>query len=293
MSCLIGSRSPGAFWWGVSFILVILAPPLHAAGQSGKIASPERTFIGPDGNPLPFKTDAEIMEFMLTARVADETTIGTGINRPQKVTLEKDGVRANAIFREADRTERNAHVGGEFYRVFRDSYLFEPAAYQLALRLGITNIPPAVRRRIGGRDGSLQIWIEDLLNEEDKETFKPPSVAAWVRQLRDMILFDNLICNVDRNSGNILVGSNHTLVMVDHTRGFQEKTAVMDPKRLNLVNRETWEKFQNLTEQEIRDAVRPYLTPQEMSALVRRHQAILEHIEALIEERGEDAVVMP
>ena len=282
--------SAGILW--IALLLVVLASPLQAARQSTEIASPERTFIGPDGNPLPFKNDAEVMEFLKTAEVIDEKPIGQGINRSLKALLEKDGVRAYAAFREADRTERDAYVGGQSYRVFRDSFLFEPAAYQLALRIGITNIPPAVRRRVGGRDGSMQIWIEDLLDEE-KDGFKPPNITAWVRQLRDMILLDNLICNVDRNASNILVTSDYTLAMIDHTRGFQEKTDIMDPERLTVVNQDTWEHFKTLTEQDIRDAVRPYLSPQEMSRLVRRHEVIIEHFEALIEERGEGSVVIP
>ncbi len=81
--------------------------------------------------------------------------------------------------------------------------------------------------------------------------------------------------------------------MIDHTRGFQEKTDIMDPERLTVVNQDTWEHFKTLTEQDIRDAVRSYLSPQEMSRLVRRHEVIIEHIEALIDERGEGAVVIP
>lgn len=202
--------------WSAPFVVAVLAStPLLAAPQpqAAEIASPEREYMGPDGNPLPFKNDAEVMEYMLNARVVQQTTIGSGINRSQKVMLEKDGVRAHAIFREADVTERDAYVGGRSYRVFRDSFLFEPAAYQLALRIGITNIPPAVRRRVSGRAGSMQGWLEDQLDEE-KEAFKPPSYGAWAAQVRDMILFDNLIFNVDRNAGNVLVASDYTLVMI-------------------------------------------------------------------------------
>ncbi len=279
--------------WSALFVVTVLVfTPLVAAprSQAAEIASPEREYMGPDGNLLPFKNDAEVMEYMLNARVVQQTTIGSGINRSQKVMLEKDGVRAHAIFREADVTQRDARVGGKSYRVFRDSFLFEPAAYQLALRIGITNIPPAVRRRVSGREGSMQGWVEDVL-DEDKEDFRPPNAMAWVRQLRDMILFDNLIYNVDRNGGNILVTSDYTLAMIDHTRGFQEKFDIMDPERLTHVNRDTWERLRNLSEEAMRDAVRPYLTPSEMTALIRRHEAIIEHFEALIEERGEGAVV--
>ena len=90
-----------------------------------------------------------------------------------------------------DITERDARVGGRYYRVFRDSYRFECAAYELGRLIGILNIPPVVLRRIRRTDGSLQLWIEDVRDEDD-ETFKPPDAMAWVRQIREMILFDNL-----------------------------------------------------------------------------------------------------
>jgi len=283
--------------FGVSLSLLVLLfainPPLQAVPpQTEDTGFPEREYTGPDGKPLPFRNDAEVLDFLSTASVIDQTNIGTGINRSQKLSLEKGGVLANAIFREVDVTEQNARVGDRTYRVFRDSFLFEPAAYQLGLLLGNEHIPPAVRRRVNGRDGSVQGWLEDVL-DEDSEGFRPPDIQAWVRQVRDMELFDNFIYNVDRNGGNILVTSDYFLVMIDHTRGFQEKTDIMNPEKLHIVNKDTWEKFRSVTDDQIRDAVRPYLTPREMSSLLRRRAVIVEHIEGLIEERGEEAVVLP
>ena len=139
--------------------------------------------MGPDGDPLPFENDDEVMEFLETASVIGRTDIGTGIHRFKKLTLEKSGVRAHAIFRDVDITERDARVGGRYYRVFRDSYRFECAAYELGRLIGILNIPPVVLRRIRRTDGGLQLWIEDVRDEDD-ETFKPPDAMAWVRQIQ-------------------------------------------------------------------------------------------------------------
>src|SRR3972149_11873198 len=96
--------------------------------QAAGVAGPVRTFVGPDGNPLPFENDDELMEFLRTAEVIDASAIGKGINSSQKMLLGKNGVRAHAIFREADETERDTSLAGRFYPVFRDSYLFECAA---------------------------------------------------------------------------------------------------------------------------------------------------------------------
>jgi hypothetical protein len=291
--------APGSFRRLVLSLVVaashlVLAGPFDpvANAQTIAVTGTERSFIGPDGNPLPFRNDEETMEFLRTARVVSESTIGTGINRSQKMLLEKDEIRSNSIYRETDTTESDAYVGGRMYRVFHDSYRFECAAYELAKLLRIFNIPPVVLRSIGRREGSLQIWVEDVL-DEDKAGFKPPDIGAWVHQLRDMIFFDNFIYNVDRNGGNILVTSDYTLVMIDHTRGFQENIDIMNPDRLTQVNRVTWGAFQSLTEEQIRNTVRPYLTPAEMTALVRRHQVMLDYFAELIGTRGEGTVVLP
>ena len=177
-----------------------------------------------------------------------------------------------------------------FYRVFRDSYLFEPAAYELATLLRIHNVPPVVLRRVGGRDGSLQLWVESVRDEG--EGFRPPSSAAWIRQLRDMILFDNLIFNIDRNTGNRLITQDYTLMMIDHTRGFQQKAGLVDPERLTHVNRQTWERLRSLTDEDLTDAVRRFLTSTEISRLLVRRQMVIDHFEVLIATRGKNAVVI-
>jgi hypothetical protein len=269
---------------------VIFASPLRSPAPQTATTSPARTFIGPDGNHLPFENDNEVMEFLRTAKVTKRSDIGTGINRFKKLTLEKDGVRTHAIFRDADLTERNIRVGDRQYRVFRDSYLFECAAYDLGRLLGINKIPPVVLRRFGRTEGSLQLWIEDVRDEEH-EAFAPPNALAWARQVQEMQFFDNLIFNVDRNPGNVLVTHDYVLILIDQTRGFQQISALLKSEGLSHLRRGTWERLRSLREEELRDAVRPYLTVGELSALVARWKLIVEHFDELIEYRGEELVL--
>ena len=268
---------------------------LFAASTSSSLAPqtatvPARSFIGADGNPLPFENDEEVMEFLRKAKVTKRSDIGTGINRFKKCMLEKDGVRANAIFRDVDVTERNSRVGDRQYFIFRDSYLFECAAYHLCRLLGINNIPPVVLRSFGRTKGSLQLWIEDVRDEDD-EDFAPPSPLAWARQFQEMRLFDNLIFNVDRSAGNILVTQDYTLIMIDQTRGFQQFNTLLTPDSLKNVRRETWEKLNSVSEEEFRGTVRKYLTSSELSSLVARWKLLIQHFEELIAHRGEELVV--
>lgn len=240
--------------------------------------------------PLPFQNEAEILDFLRTAEVIDRTPIRKGVNGFSKFLLEKDGVRAHAVFRDVDRTKRNTLIGGRPYPVFRDSYLFEPAAYELAKLLGIHNVPPAVLREFRGRKGSMQLWIENV-RDRKKDGFDPPSVAAWLGQIRDMVFFDNLIFNSDRNTGNQLTTQDYRLMMIDHTRAFQPVADLVSPERLMHANRQTWERLRELTNQEIAETLRPFLTPNEIAKLQIRRRLLLEHLEELIAARGEDVVI--
>ncbi len=89
-ACLVAS-------WVALAILLLLALPgfasaaeAQAAGLAEGPASPGRIWLGPDGNPLPFKTDEEVMEFMRMARVVSVREIDKGITRPEVVMLEKE-----------------------------------------------------------------------------------------------------------------------------------------------------------------------------------------------------------
>ena len=52
-------------------------------------STPVRRWLGPDGKPLPFKSDEEIIDFMLNAKVASRKHTPLGVNRPYRVLLER------------------------------------------------------------------------------------------------------------------------------------------------------------------------------------------------------------
>ena len=53
--------------------------------SSSPPAQNPRIWWGPEGNPLPFKTDEEIMAFMRDAKVVSKKTLKTGVTWPWKV----------------------------------------------------------------------------------------------------------------------------------------------------------------------------------------------------------------
>ena len=240
------------------------------------------------GMPAPFTTEDEILDFLRTARVVSEKPIGEGINESNKLVLERDGLEMNAIFREVEFERRHTKIGERVYQIFRDSYRFESAAYELSRLLGLDAVPPATSRKVRGRRGSVQIWLAPTLDETG-EGFRPPNAAEWVHQLWSMYVFDNLIFNVDRNASNVLVDSRYKLWMIDHTRAFQIEDELLDDSVVR-VDRRLWDVLVSVTDEEIRDKVEPYLDSREIRSLLARRVKLVEHIRALAKERGEHVI---
>jgi hypothetical protein len=256
--------------------------------------SPARIWLDADGRPLPFKTDEEVMEFLRTADVRQMKTISEGVTHPQKVLLEKNGIRVHAAFRTINEQKDVAHLtGGRVEAFFRDSYIFECAAYELARLLGLDNVPPVVERRIQGVRGSLQIWVEGAMTEGTrlKKKLTPPDVPRWNRQIQIMRIFDGLVFNTDRNLGNIIIDRDWKVWMIDHTRAFRRHEELENPKGIRQCDRKLWQRLQALDAQETRQRLHPYLLDPEISALLKRRDRIVELIRQLIAEKGEDQVL--
>lgn len=268
----------------------------ETVSESGQEAAAiQRVWLGADGSPLPLKTDAEIMEFLRTAEISETSKIPVGVTEPRKALLEMDGIRAHATFKDVDETEERVRLSdGTYVQQLRDFYKFEYAGYQVALLLGLDNVPPTVIRRHGRNDGSLQMWVENSMTdlERREQGLRPPVQLEWMFQVQTMYLFDNLIGNVDRNQGDIVIDSDWKLWMIDHSRAFQFRFKMRYMDQVLYCERGFWEKLQALNEDQIREAVGDALTGREIDGMLERRDIILAHIQKLIEERGgEDFVI--
>ncbi len=266
---------------------------VSAKAPSGAVGA-TRTFLGPDGTPLPFKSDQEVMDFMRSAKIMSMKDVGSGITRPRKVVLEMNGIRMNAIFRDIHEEKDMATMaGGRREAFFRDDFIFENAAYELAKLLGLDNVPPVVTRRINGVDGSLQVWMERSMTEtkRQKEKIRPPDVTHWNRQVQTMRIFDNLVYNTDRNMGNILIDPEWKLWMIDHTRAFRRFGDLRTPKEIIQCEQQLWNRMRALDRTTLRDRLKQYLRQFEIDAILERRDKLVAHIQQLIAERGEDRVL--
>ena len=213
----------------VLLVGLLISTPIASGGgreEQTTAGSPEgSTWFWPDrhGEPLPFASEEELREFLRTGRVVSRETTEHGINRPLYLDLEADGVRVRAVFRGVDKTWRN-EVGpdGVWVRLYRDSYIYENAAYELSRILELKRVPPTVARRHLGVHGSLQARVENARMEADllENGIHPPDAQRWARQMMRRRLFDALINNLDRNPGNMMVDEGWEVWYIDHGRSF-------------------------------------------------------------------------
>ena len=273
----------------------ILAASATTQDSPSQDASPEvRRWLGPDGEWLPFETDEEVLDFLSTAEVVREKKLSDGINRPLKLTLEKAGVRANAIFRTVDIERIDRANASAHDRLFRDSYRFEIAAYEMSRLLGLGNIPPVVLRTFGNREGSLQLWIERAMPESKRMARgeRPADPAGWSRQRQMMAIFDNLIYNFDRNPGNMLFDAAGKLWLVDHTRSFKRLPALVDAEKVRICDQDLWRHLRQLDPEEVRARLAPVLEPVDIEAVLKRRALLIDRLSSRIAEMGDQAVLI-
>ena len=252
------------------------------------------TFVGPDGQLLPFAYEDEVLNFLKTAQIQGELSIPAGVTKPKKLLLEKDDVKSHAVFHYRHYISRRETLkDGQVVLHFRDSYLNQVAAYEMSRLLCMSNIPPTVLRNADDKEGSVQMWIENAINEKDRidEKRSPPDRSIMDLAVHDMRVFDNLINNIDRNLTNILYGPDWKLWLIDHTRAFGRNKELPDPKRLRRCSRFLWEQLQSLDSRLVKEKLRPYMDSMEIASLFDRRDKIIKFFKEKIEKEGEDNIL--
>jgi hypothetical protein len=106
-----------------------------------------------------------------------------------------------------------------------------------------------------------------------------------------MRVFDNLINNIDRNSGNILLDREWGMWLIDHTRAFSRARQLPAPQDVIGCSRSLFLALKTLDEAEVTERLRPYLGLPEIQALHERRRRLVELIDQLVADRGEQRVL--
>ena len=263
-----------------TLLAFLVAFPLFQPGQQAPAVAPAQaarssiTWIG---------RHAEFEKFLKTAKIVRIEDIPKGVTRPRHVFFAPGGLAAGAAAK-AIRPSRSA----DFY----DSYRSEVAAYELDKLLGLDMVPPTVERVVGRDLVSTQLWVEDCVSYKSVMNKPRPNPEAWARQLRRMIVFDNLIVNIDRNESNMLIDPAGNLILIDHSRTFDARTGLRMPfeKNMTAIDRPLFEKLKALDQQALLAHVGPWVDFGVGPILMQR-DTILKKFEQVIKEKGEANVI--
>lgn len=256
--------------------------------------APPRIWLDAEGNPLPFQTDEEILDFLSSAKILSTKILKSGITKPLKVLLEKDGLQMHAIFHDVDIYKLVARLqGGRTEIGFRDIWRFQIAAYRLARLLGLNQVAPTVRRRVRGNTGSLTAWVENAMTERRRIIRKiaPPDMSQWNRQMAILHLFDELIANTDRHHNNILIDPNWRIWLIDHTRAFRRNSNLAHPHLVETCERGLWKKLKALDRKALDREMKGLLRKDEVAAILKRRDKLIVRLEGLIREKGEEEIL--
>jgi hypothetical protein len=237
-------------------------------------------------------------DYLATAEVVGQEQMGgrEAVTNPWRLTLEKDGIKKDAIWKNPEGRMRG----------FIEGWKWEIAAYRMDKLLGLNMVPPTVEKRFQGNRGSCQLWAESemsLKTKEEQKTKVPPyKIGYWNRGTYLQRAFDNLIANEDRHMNQILLTKDWRMILIDHSRSFRTSKKFTEsliytekhkegPKLMSELPRALVEKIKALNFQIIKDAVGEYLTDDEINAVLARKELVLKEIDRLIAKNGEANVL--
>lgn len=226
---------------------------------------------------------ADFEDFIRTSPIERMEDVPVGVTKPKRGFFASGGLAASVILKPI----KPGRLQG-----YWESYKSEIAAYELDKLLGLEMVPVTVEKRVQGQLGSAQLWVENCAWLKKLKDEPNPDILGWNRQVYRQRVFDNLIANVDRNEGNLLVARdpNWNLILVDHSRAFTSDTKLPFP--MTRIDRPLFERLSALDERTLRSRIGQLILDGGRS-LLKRRDAIVAHFERLAADKGNPAVFIP
>jgi hypothetical protein len=263
------------------FMIAVVAPliqPLGSCAQKDAKLSPEQQ-----------------KEFLLHADVIRYRQTGKGITSPYRLTMTDSVITHDASFQPVNRRKSyEKFSSGRTEINFVDSYFYNIAAYRLAGMLGLEPMMPVtVERKWRGMTGSLSWWLSIQMDEKERleKNIVPPDVESFTRQIHLMRVFSELVYDTDRNAGNVLIGKEWEIYMIDFSRAFRLHHSLKNSRNLERCSRFLFEGLKKLDFDTLAQETEGFLNKVEVRAVIARRDLIVEYFAKLIAEKGEDVVL--
>ena len=231
-------------------------------------------------------TSQQKEDFLSKAKIKQAKGAKKGITGTSRVTLTDGTLTHDASVQTIDESKQFFlnEIG------FKDSYKFNIAGWKLARLVGIEDmVPPSVRRAYDGKPAAFTWWIDNVMMDEAERRAKntqPSDVEAWNEENNIMLVFDQLIYNVDRNQTNMLIDQGWHLWLIDHSRSFRLSKTLKDPGALKSIDRTMLAKMKTLDEATLTKEFGKDVSKTEVQGLLARRDLIVKTFEA----KGESAL---
>jgi hypothetical protein len=259
-----------------------------AAFISGAVLAQEPAPAAPPAQPsatAPKLTDAQIEDFLLHAKVIKTKSAKKGVTASLRATLTDGTLTHDAHIQDIDQHQQQfTGSNGTTEFDFRDSWSFNVAGYRVDRLIGMNMVPPSVERRWNYKDAAFTWWLDDVMMDEEarlKQKSEPPNTNVWNQQMQMVRVFDELIANVDRNLGNLLITKDWRLWPIDHSRAFRTNHELKKPANVTHADRAVIERMKTLDKETLRKATSRYLTTFQIDAILARRDAIVKRLDSL------------
>ena len=222
--------------------------------------------------------NAEYEDFLRKTPFVKFSQVPVGVTRPKRGYFAPGGLAESAAWKMLPPGRPSGYW---------ESYKSEIAAYELDKFFGMDMVPPAVEKEVKGEMGAAVLWIGPVRSW--KEVASLPKPDKWNRQAVRMKMFDNLIGNIDRNAGNLLVDGDWNLYLIDHSRAFISDRKL--PFEMTRIDAELWDRMLALDQASLKNVIGKWVDGGAIRSMLQRRDEMKKVIEGLVKTQGQQVFV--
>jgi hypothetical protein len=257
---------------GVALVALSVATPV-AGPLAHELAQPTATAP---------PSDAQVEQFLREAKVIKTKSVGKGVTGSLRATLSDGTLTHDAQIQQVEEKKTQFEAAGAAEFNFEDSWRFNVAAYRLDRLIGLQMVPVSISRKWKSQPAAFTWWIDDVMMDEGKrlkDKVQPPDSGLWNEQMQLVRVFDQLIYNVDRNMGNLLIGKTWRVWAIDHTRAFRTHNTLKSPANITRCDRQVIDRLKQLNKDVLKKEIGEFVTDYQITGLLARRDKIVELLE--------------
>ena len=246
----------------------------------------------------PNLTEEQKIDFLQHAKVIASEREKKGKSNASHLTLSDGKLTHGASFQPIDEKKaQGPGPGGGIELNFRDYWGYNIAGYRIAKLLGMDDMVPVyTERKWNGTTGAISFRVSDVqFDEADRYGRKievpGPVREAWNKQMYKVRILTQLFYDMDDNLTNVLITKDWKIWRIDFTRGFRLQHDLKNSKDLVQCDRQVLAKLRLLGYDQVYGATKPYLTKDEVKALIARRDKMVAHFDELVAQKGESEVL--